>query len=147
MDVIFKKTEELKHLLIGKSLSEQKEIILKFFYENRNLNKLFKLFYKSTKNIFENSSLSDSYIQYFINKTFINREEMFYYSTFNEFNNGTKFNIDKEEFETFTSIKKIIEHIDKLIWNDEDPNDLTEKQKDLMIKNEKWNIFKENGEL
>lgn len=119
-------------MLIGKSLSEQKEIILKFFYEKRKLNKPFKLIYKSVKNIFKDSSLSDSYIQDFINKTFINIEEMFHYSTFNEFHNGTKFDIEEEDFGTFTLIK-IKEQVDKLIWNNINLDDLTEKQKKDMV--------------
>lgn len=128
MYVIFKKIEELKHLLIGKLLVEQKEIIIKFFYDNRELNKHFNRFYKSIKSIFENSSLNDYYIQEFIDKTFINPELIHYYSTLNEIHSGTKYDMIEEEFKTYTAIK-MKEHVDEIIWNNEDLDDFTEKKK------------------
>lgn len=76
MGIITEKLEELKDLLIGKSISEQKEIVVNFFYENRKKSKYFKRYYKSTKYLFEKSSLDDLIIQEFIEKTFINPEIM-----------------------------------------------------------------------
>lgn len=112
------KVKELSKLLINKSLSEQKEIITNFFYENRKVNRFFIRIYKSTKNIFEDSSLDDSYIQKFINKTFINLGAI----DFSDWNTG--YNIENIKISIWTP--KIL-----------DLDDLTEKQKDLIIKNEK----------
>ena len=82
MSIITNKINELKDLLRNKSLNEQKEIIIKFFYENRKISKHFKRFYKATKDIFKKSSLSDFLIQKFINDTFIIPKIMDFYSTY-----------------------------------------------------------------
>ena len=69
MDIIIEKMDELKYLLIGKSLIEQKEIIINFLFKNKEINKHFKCLYKAMKGIFEKNSLSDFIIQEIINKT------------------------------------------------------------------------------
>lgn len=82
MGVITDKLEELKDLLINKSISEQKEIIVYFFYKNRKKSKHFKKFYKTFKEMFENLSDDNPILKKFIEKTFINPELMISYPFF-----------------------------------------------------------------
>ena len=74
--IIMKKIDELKYLLIGESLNDQKEIIIKFLFKNREISRHINKMYKKVKGLFERNLLNDFMIQEFINKTFIDFEEM-----------------------------------------------------------------------
>ena len=97
MGIIKEKFDELRVLLIGKEFSEQKDIVIKFFFENREKDEHFKRMYEPTKLLFEESSLSDFTIQEFIEKTFINPEIMISYPIWE---------IIEEEFDDLTERQK-----------------------------------------
>ena len=78
MNGIYGKQNELRDLIIGKSLAEQKEIIINFLNDNKKEFKPFKGFYKLAKKIFNSKSLSDKLIQEIINNTFILLVKMTY---------------------------------------------------------------------
>lgn len=113
MGVITEKLDELKDLLIGKSISEQKEIIVNFFYENRKKNKHFKKFYKTFKDMFESLSDDNPILKEFIEKTFVNPEWMISYPIL-ELHRGTDWDIGDDEFIDFTNKKE--KENDKIDW-------------------------------
>ena len=132
MSVIIDKLEELKGLLIGKPISEQKKIIITFFYDNRKVNKHFKAYYKSSKDLFENSSLNDFILQEFINKTFITLEIMDFYTTINFYDWITKRNIKEIKLSIWTP-----ETLDL-----DDPDFPIREQKNALIKNKRFKLRK-----
>lgn len=124
MSVITDKLEELKDLLIGKSISEQKEIIVNFFYENRKKSKHFKIFYKTFKDMFESLSDDNPILKEFIEKTFINPEffvpgldDLYSWVPLEEFeiHTGRNWDIGDDEFIVDFTDKKEKEN-DKIDW-------------------------------
>ena len=124
MGVITDSLEELKDLLIGKSISEQKEIIVNFFYENRKKSKHFKIFHKAFKDIFESLSDDNPILKEFIEKTFKNPEffvpglDDLYSWDQNykiEIHRGRNWDIGDVEFIDFTDKKE--KESDKIDWS------------------------------